>query len=372
MGAHGAFVKGAKSHPSTAVVLGVPVDDVTVEEAVDIVDELIEASRSSGTVHQVATVNADFVVNALLDPSLLEILQRTSLAIPDGMPLVWGSRMFGTPLRQRTTGVDLLPAIIERAAQRGHRVVLFGAAPGIAARAADELSERYPGAEVQGIEAGTVSADGEIADSVLGELIAAAPDVVGVALGNPKQERWIRRNATTVGPGVYIGIGGTLDFLTGVTSRAPTWMQERGLEWLHRAGSEPSRLAMRYARDVRMFCPAVLRQAWEGRRIGAAIAPVVETSEGGTTVRLLGPLPFARADPTVTVALGEGRPVVIDASALRRFDNVTMSVIAGLVRAGRRAGVPVRAVGCSSDAVGEVAATYAALLASGAPVVSRA
>ena len=371
MGAHGAFVT-TELQPSAAVVLGAPVDDVTVEEAVDIIDGLIEACGSRGTVHQVATVNADFLVNALLDPSLLEILQRTSLAIPDGMPLVWASRMFGTPLRQRTTGVDLLPAMIERAAHRGHRVVLFGAAPGIAARAADELSERYPGAKVQGIEAGTVSADGEVADSVLGELIAAAPDVVGVALGNPKQERWILRNATTVGPGVYIGIGGTLDFLTGVTNRAPTWVQERGLEWLHRAGSEPSRLAMRYARDIRVFCPAVLRQVRNGRRSGAAVVPAVETSEGDTTVRLLGPLPFARPELTVAVALGEGRPVVIDASALRRFDNVTMSAIAGLVRAGRRAGVPVRTVGCSDDAVGELAATYAALLASDAPVASPA
>ena len=247
-----------------------------------------------------------------------------------------------------------------------------GPHPASPSRAADELSDRYPGAEVRGIEAGTVSADGEIADSVLGELIAAAPDVVGVALGNPKQERWIIRNAATVGPGVYIGIGGTLDFLTGVTNRAPTWMQERGLEWLHRAGSEPSRLAMRYARDIRMFCPAVLRQVWNGRRIGAAIAPAVETSGQDTTVRLLGPLPFARPEPTVTVALGERRPVVIDASALRRFDNVTMSAIAGLVRAGRRAGVPVRTVGCSSDAVGELATTYAGLLASGAPVAPHA
>ena len=217
-----------------------------------------------------------------------------------------------------------------------------------------------------------MSADGEIADSVLGELIAAAPDVVGVALGNPKQERWILRNATAVGPGVYIGIGGTLDFLTGVTSRAPTWMQERGLEWLHRAGSEPSRLAMRYARDIR--CSARRCCARRGT-VGASAPPSLQWSRrvrGPRRCDCLGRSRSLGPSRPSTVALGAGRPVVIDASVLRRFDNVTMSVIAGLVRAGRRAGVRVQAVGCSSDAVGEVAATYAALLASGAPVVPRA
>ena len=131
MGAHGTDVKVA-THPSTAVVLGVPVDDVTVEEAVDIVDELIEASRSSGpfTRWRPSTPTSSSTRCSIRRCSRSCSARR--LAIPDGMPLVWASRMSGTPLRQRTTGVDLLPAIIERAAQRGHRVVLFGAAPGIA------------------------------------------------------------------------------------------------------------------------------------------------------------------------------------------------------------------------------------------------
>jgi N-acetylglucosaminyldiphosphoundecaprenol N-acetyl-beta-D-mannosaminyltransferase len=343
----------------------VPVDDVTVQEAVDVMDDLIVRFRAGGPCHQVATVNADFVVNALLDPSLLEILQRTSLAIADGMPIVWASRLAGTPLRQRTTGVDLLPALIERAALRGHRVALFGAAPGVAARAADLLAERFPGVVVRGIEAGTVSVKGEVADSVLDELVAAAPDVVGVALGNPKQEYWIARNGATVGAAIYVGIGGTLDFLTGVTNRAPTWMQERGLEWLHRAASEPSRLARRYARDIRVFCPSVLRAAWTGRRLHAAVAPAVETSASTTTVRLLGQLPWSRPEPAIAEVLTGGGSVVVDATAAHPMDNVTLAAIAGLVRAGRRTGGHVRTVGASDDVLGRLRAPYAALLASG-------
>jgi N-acetylglucosaminyldiphosphoundecaprenol N-acetyl-beta-D-mannosaminyltransferase len=250
---------------NVAVVLGAPVDDVTVREAVDRIAEMVADGRATGRVHQVVTVNADFVVNAQGDPDLLAIMQRSDLAIPDGMPLVWGSKLLGTPLRERATGVELLPALVERAARDGHRICLFGAAPGIAARAADLLGARHPGATVVGLEAPVVGRDGSMDPTGLEPLRAVDADIVGVALGNPKQEHWISRHGTTLGCPVFIGIGGTLDFLTGQTRRAPQWMQRAGLEWLHRALSEPRRLAMRYAKDIAVFIPGLLGQAWHGR-----------------------------------------------------------------------------------------------------------
>jgi N-acetylglucosaminyldiphosphoundecaprenol N-acetyl-beta-D-mannosaminyltransferase len=326
-----------------AVLLGAPVDDVTVPEAVDRIMEMVEVGRATGRVHQVATVNVDFLVNATHDASLLDLLQRTDLAIPDGMPIVWGSRLVGTPLRQRTTGVDILPALVERAAAAGARVCLFGAAPGVAGRAAEILSERFAGAHVLGLEAPVIGSDGAMDEGQLEPIRAARPDIVGVALGNPKQEWWIARHGPALGAPVLIGIGGTLDFLTGVTRRAPSWMQRTGLEWLHRAVSEPRRLAGRYARDFVVFGPGLLVQAWRGRRRTAAVVPLTTDSDGSmATLRLLGPAPADRVEPAVASAVRAGQPVVVDLSGLGGLDNVTVATLTALLRLGRRAGADVR------------------------------
>jgi N-acetylglucosaminyldiphosphoundecaprenol N-acetyl-beta-D-mannosaminyltransferase len=327
-----------------AVLLGAPVDDVTIPEAIDRIMGMVEVGRATGRVHQVATVNVDFLVNAAHDTALLTLLQRTDLAIPDGMPIVWGSRLVDTPLRQRTTGVDVLPALVERAAKAGVRVCLFGAAPGVAGRAAELLSERFARAHVVGLEAPFVGPDGAMDERHLEAIRAARPDIVGVALGNPKQEWWIDRHGPALGSPVLIGIGGTLDFLTGVTRRAPSWMQRTGLEWLHRAVSEPRRLAGRYARDFVVFGPGLLEQAWRGRRRAAAVVPLTSQADDSTvTIRLLGPIPAGDVEPTVGHALRAGQPIIIDVSGLGTYplDNVTVATLAGLFRLGRRAGADI-------------------------------
>ncbi|MET0143886.1 MAG: WecB/TagA/CpsF family glycosyltransferase [Ilumatobacteraceae bacterium] len=340
----------------TCVLLGVPVDDVTLDEAVGAVAAMVEHGRATGRVHQVATVNVDFLVNATEHGDLLEILQRSDLSIPDGMPVVWASRVLGSPLRERTTGIDLLPAIAGRAARDGHRVVLFGGAPGVAAQAADLLRDRYPGLDVTPIEAPVIGPDGVVAAGAVDPLPAirdCRPDIVCVALGNPKQEHWIARHGEAVGAPVAIGIGGSLDFLTGVTRRAPAWMQRSGLEWLHRAVSEPRRLIRRYARDFRVFLPGVARQAWQGRRRAEAIAPTLDVLDGPDgevpVVRLTGPLPAASPETFVASRLRGGLPVTIDLARAGRLDNVTVSTLVGLVRRGRRTGAPVDVVHVPRD-----------------------
>lgn len=351
-----------------ALLLGVPVDDVTVADAVDRIAAMVEDGRSTGRTHQVATVNVDFVVNAVGDVRLLDILQRSDLAIPDGMPLVWASQLMGSPLRERTTGIDLVPAIVRRAAADGHRVVFFGAAPGVAARAAQIMADRDPGVTISAIEGPMVGPDGtmeaEAGAAVLAEIRAGRPDIVCVALGNPKQERWIERHGATVGAPVYVGVGGSLDFITGVTRRAPVWMQRSGLEWLHRAASEPRRLVGRYARDGRVFVPRVLAQAWRGRRRGPAVAPVVaEASGGSVTLRLLGPLPAAHHEPLILACLRSGRSLTVDTSALGELDNVTAAALVALVRQGRRTGAVVDVVAVPAGATGLVPATSSGLFA---------
>jgi N-acetylglucosaminyldiphosphoundecaprenol N-acetyl-beta-D-mannosaminyltransferase len=311
-----------------AVILGTPVDDVTLTESVDLIASMVERGRQLDRTHQVATINVDFVVNAAADEDLRQILQTSDLSIPDGMGIVWGARLLGTPIRERSAGADLVPALAARMAPAGWRLCLFGGAPGVAERAADVLRERVPGVDVVVVPAPNVAADGSMDPSVVDALRAVDADVIGVALGNPKQERWIARHGAAVGAPVCIGIGGTLDFLTGATKRAPAWMQRAGLEWVHRALSEPRRLMGRYAHDLRVFGPALVGQMWRGRR--------------------------RRPHEPVLVVPGPSA-IVLDLSALRRLDNRAVADVASTRRAAALDDLATSVVGASGAVLADAA-----------------
>jgi exopolysaccharide biosynthesis WecB/TagA/CpsF family protein len=325
-----------------AWVTGVPVDDVTMDEAVERVFELVRDGRASGRCHQVATVNVDFVVNALRDPALRSVMHRTSLSIPDGMPIIWGSRLLGTPLRTRVAGADLVGALVARAAADGAVVSLYGAGPGIAARAAEVLRRAHPGATVVADEGPAFGDVDELSIERLHHLRELRPDICCVAFGNPKQERFIERFGAELGIPVMIGVGGTLDFIVGEKRRAPAWMQRSGLEWLHRAASEPRRLAGRYARDAFAFGPALVSQAWRGR-------PAPDTSSND-----------------VHVDDGDG---VVHVKGDRSADNVVAAELAAALRSawrdGRRPTVRCASPSSLSRVVG-----LAELAAGGTPVVT--
>lgn len=272
---------------SAVLVAGVPVDDVTMEEAVDVVLGLVEDGRTRGISHQVATVNVDFIVNAQRDRRLMSILRRAALAVPDGMPVVWGAWALGGRLRERVTGADLVPALVAGARDRDLQVLLYGAGPGIAERAAEILRERVPGARIVG-DAGPADAASVTDIAELGAHINAAPDICCVAFGNPRQEYFIESFGHRLGIPVMIGIGGTLDFIVGAKRRAPRWAQRFGLEWLHRAVSEPRRLPRRYARDAFVFLPAIARQVWASRRAGRSEMRCGTSSTGEVTIDLTG------------------------------------------------------------------------------------
>ena len=317
--------RGAPSACRAILMLGVPVDDVTMEESVDRMFALAAHGRSAGLTHQVATVNVDFIVNALLEPDLAELLRATSLAIPDGMPIVWGSSLLRTPIRTRVAGADLVPALVERAASAPIRVLLYGAGPGIAVRAAELLRSRYPGADVVGL-AGPDFADlADLGAADLRPIREVDPDICCVAFGNPKQERFISTFGSSLGVPVMIGVGGTLDFLVGEQVRAPLWMQRFGLEWLHRALSDPRRLARRYVRDARVFIPALLAQAWSGRS--------------------------SRQRGTVDVHPTSSDHWRVDLSALDAADNRVASELVTLLRSAGHSGVTVSVTGVSDRAL---------------------
>lgn len=255
------------------VVLGVPVDNLTMEEALNRCDEFIAVGRATGRTHQIATVNADFVVNSIHDPELQRILQEADMATADGMPLVWGSRLLGGSLPGRVTGADMVPALARRAAEKGYSIFFLGAREGIAAQAAAILQGRNPGMRIAGVLSPPPRSLMEIDRSVVEEVKAARPDILLVAFGNPKQEKWIRMHAHELQVPICIGVGGTFDMIVGVTKRAPAWVQKIGLEWAYRLSQEPRRLAKRYLHDFGYFGYFFARQWW-GMRRGTAVSMV--------------------------------------------------------------------------------------------------
>jgi N-acetylglucosaminyldiphosphoundecaprenol N-acetyl-beta-D-mannosaminyltransferase len=226
--------------------MGLPLANVTADEAVEQIEKLI----LSGGTHQVATANLDFWLNSLRDVHLHRIIASCSLVLPDGMPLVWISRLFGSPLKERVSGADLVPQLAQLSARKGYRIFLLGGREGVAARAAQKMEEMYPGVNIVGHYAPPL-ADLQRMDhgDTLQRIRAAKPDILMVAFGNPKQEKWIRMHSKRSGVPVSIGIGGSLDMLVGDVQRAPRWMQRSGLEWLGRCVQEPARLLPRYARN---------------------------------------------------------------------------------------------------------------------------
>lgn len=252
----------APSLPAPITILGVPFDLVTPEETL----ERIGAMIASGRPHYLATANVDFLVQALEDAELRRILFDAHLVLADGMPVVWASRFLGNPLPCRVTGSDLVPRLLAEAEKRGWRVFLLGGAEDSLRRAADNIRIQYPRLALAGAFSPPFRPLLEMDhEDILRRLHEAKPDLLFVAFGCPKQEKWLKMHYRRAGVPVGIGVGATIDFLAGTFRRAPVWMQRTGLEWVFRLLQEPRRLAGRYGRGLWVFGRAILRQWWRMR-----------------------------------------------------------------------------------------------------------
>jgi N-acetylglucosaminyldiphosphoundecaprenol N-acetyl-beta-D-mannosaminyltransferase len=188
----------------------------------------------------VATPNPEFVMAARRDAEFRAVLNGAALAVPDGIGLVWAARLLGAPLRTAVPGVDLVEALAPAAAAAGRRWFLLGGAPGVAAAAGRVLAECHPGLTIAGALAGEPGPAGDRAARAA--IAAAAPvDLLLVAYGAPKQERWLARNLAATGVPVGIGVGGTFNFLAGRSRRPPRPLARAGFGWLFRLITEPWR-----------------------------------------------------------------------------------------------------------------------------------
>lgn len=209
------------------------------------------AALDRGEGGTIVTPNVDILRQVRRDPAARRLVRSASLVLADGMPVIWASRLARSPLPARVAGSDLFWSLCAAATDGGHSVYLLGGAPGepsVSQRAADELRSRYPGLVVAGADSPPYGFDATpagVAD-VVDAAAAAAPDIVFVGLGFPRQERLITHLAAALPYTWFVGCGASLAFAAGEVRRAPRWMRRTGLEWLHRLGSEPRRLFRRY------------------------------------------------------------------------------------------------------------------------------
>jgi N-acetylglucosaminyldiphosphoundecaprenol N-acetyl-beta-D-mannosaminyltransferase len=225
-------------------LFGIDVDNYSLAETVDIV-----ASHAAD--HQapayVVTPNANHIVRLRKDPEFQAVYRNALLSVADGVPLLWVAKSQGTPLKGRVNGTDLFEKTCEAAADRGLSVFFLGGRPEAADRAAAILQARHPSLRVAGTYCpayGFESNPAEIA-TIDRTIRAAQPDILFVGLGAPKQEFWMAEHYQDLGVPISLGIGVSFEFVAGMVSRSPLWMQRLGLEWLHRLCMEPRRLLSR-------------------------------------------------------------------------------------------------------------------------------
>lgn len=232
-------------------VLGLPVDPLGLDEALSRVGEHLRDRKPL----RVVTINAEMAMQAHADPELGAIIRETGLVIPDGSGVVWALRLRGHRVA-KLAGVDFVGHLARYCTAGGHRIFLLGAAPGVAETAAAVLKDLNPGLAIAGIRDGFWKPEEESA--VLDAIRETRPDVILVALGVPRQEKWIARHQEALGIPVAMGVGGSFDIFARRIRRAPQWMQRLHLEWLFRLYQEPWRWK-RMAGTLPRFAWLVLR-----------------------------------------------------------------------------------------------------------------
>lgn len=215
-------------------VLGVGFDSLTIEEATE--NALAHIEARSGA--YVVTPNPEIVWLCRDSADLAKAVRGAAMVLPDGVGVVYGAKILGTPLKEKLPGADFAENLIAHLSKKGGSIYLFGAKPGVADMAGQRLTEKYPGLVIAGIHDGYFQDD----EPIIADINKKRPDFLMVCLGAPKQELWMEKNSGRLDVGLMAGLGGTLDVYAGTVKRAPERWQRLGLEWLYRLIKEPRRI----------------------------------------------------------------------------------------------------------------------------------
>lgn len=248
---------------SAVDILSVSVSTLGFDETI----ALFQTWIANGDKRRVCVTPVNCVLWAYKSEELRNIYNSSSMNLPDGVPLIWASRLLGNPIRGRVTGLDLLPAFAKIGNEFAYRFFFLGAGPGVAEDLARQLSHRYPGLKIVGCYSPPFAhrfSDDENKKMI--DLInEAKPHVLWVSLTAPKQDFWIAEHFDKLHVNIALGVGGAFEVTAGKIKRAPVWMQKNGLEWLFRFIQEPRRLFKRYMVEAPQFIPLVFRQALSER-----------------------------------------------------------------------------------------------------------
>lgn len=225
----------AMLYPDRVDILGIGVDPVTMREVLNRIEKFIEERIP----RIVITADASGIVLAQKDPRWRDILLKADLVTPDSYGIIWASRKLGSPIAERVTGVDLVVELCALSESKGYRLFFLGAAPGVAEKAAEKMKKRFPGIHIAGTHHGYFSEAEE--NSIVEKIRVARSDVLFVAMGIPRQEKFIAKHLYEMAVPVSIGVGGSFDVLSGLTKRAPYLVQKIHLEWLWRLLMNPKK-----------------------------------------------------------------------------------------------------------------------------------
>lgn len=236
-------------------VLGVGFDNLTMEEAVN---EGMRLLCREG-VHYVVTPNPEIVEVCRENAEAAAAVNGADLVLPDGIGIIKGAAILGTPLKEKTPGIEFAAQIMGRMAEREMSLYLLGAKPGVAEAAAERLKVQYPGLRIAGTH------DGYFQDSgpVVNDIRESRADTVFVCLGAPKQELWMAENGSATGAHLLCGLGGSLDVFAGIVDRAPEFWSKHGLEWFYRLCKEPRRIGRMI--KLPLFLVHVEQEKWKHR-----------------------------------------------------------------------------------------------------------
>lgn len=244
-------VGGATTEADRVEILGVPVDRVSMEDTLRRIDAFV----AEKTPHLIITADAAGIAQAQSDPDLKALYRSAALVTPDSSGVLWAAKRLGKPIASRVSGVEIVSRVCAASAQRGYRIFLLGAAPGVAELAAEKLRLMHPGCNIVGTRHGYFPPE---SDAVVAEEIAPLkPDVLFVAMGIPRQEKFIRATEEIIRASVGIGVGGSLDVYSGRAKRAPVLIQKIKMEWLWRLILNPRKLSK--AKMLPKFVGMVLR-----------------------------------------------------------------------------------------------------------------
>ena len=236
-------------------LLNIFVDNLTMSEAIDSINALIKNQDRS----YVVTPNLDHIVIIEKDPEFKTIYDNASLILADGKPLLWLSKIFGTPIKEKVSGSDLFPELCDLAARENYRVFILGAEEGVADTAAAVLVQKYPNLQIAGTYSPPIGFEKNAIEvhRIVSMINDARSDILGVALGSPKGEKFIYQVKDELNVRLSISIGATIDFIAGKVKRAPAWVSNAGLEWLFRIFQDPKRLFKRYWMDAISIIPII-------------------------------------------------------------------------------------------------------------------